>query len=299
MGSSTVYINPTGGYTSQLRSDSLMIKMSDNLGRQLFEMLQTYSDTVTNTTIFLGFFKGLCMSAGSTGPAAIYGFKDSLVMRIFWHEPGVVATPHFTDFIMWNRALQFNHVSHDRNGTPLQIFNAAQSPIPGVPVEVYSDATNNAVYVQTGTALRAKFRFPYLWQLIQRPDFVSLLKAELVLSPLSGSYDPQLTIPPQLQLFTTDENNQIGIPIAAAGGIYGNYKIDYIYNVNTAYSYDITSLLKKQLSDNQDNAYHYGVLASIPSPLDNTTFNRVIFPDKNNFNQNAKVVLKIYYASYY
>jgi hypothetical protein len=153
--------------------------------------------------------------------------------------------------------------------------------------------------VQTGTALRAKFRFPYLSQLIQRPDFVSLLKAELILSPLSGSYDPLLTIPPQLQLFTTDENNVPGIPVAAAGGTFGNYKIDYIYNVNTAYSYDITSLLKKQLNDNQDNAYHYGVLATIPTPLDNTTFNRVIFPDRNNFNQNTKVVLKIYYASYY
>ena len=299
LGSSTVYIKPTGGYTSQLRNDSLMIKMSDNLGRQLFEMLQTYSDTVTNTTIFLGFFKGLSMSAGSGGPAAIYGFKDTLVMRIFWHEPGVIATPHYVDFIMWNRALQFNHITYDRNGTPLQIFNTAQSPIPGVPVEVYSDATNNAVYLQTGTALRAKFRFPYLSQLIQRQDFVSLLKAELILSPLSGSYDPLLTIPPQLQLFTTDDNNQLGIPIAAAGGSYGNYKIDYIYNANTAYSYDITSLLKRQLNDNQANAYKYAVIATIPTPLDISTFNRVIFPDRNNYNQNAKVVLKIYYASYY
>src|SRR5262249_50405688 len=155
-----------------------------------------------------------------------------------------------------------NHVSYDRNGTPLQIFNTAQSPIPGVPVEVTSDATNNAVYLQTGTALRAKFRFPYLAQLIQRQDYVSLLKAELILSPLSGSYDPLLTIPPQLQLFTTDENNQLGVPIAAAGGTYGNFKIDYIYNVNTAYSYDVTALLKRQLNDNQANAYHYGVLAS-------------------------------------
>lgn len=299
LGIAAVSINPKGAYTSQLANDSLKVKLSDAKGLELFRMIQSVSDTVTNTNTFLGYFKGISMAPGSSTMGAMFGFKDTVVMRLYYHEPGVVMTPKFTDFIMWNRAFQFNHITYDRTGTPLQLLPSLKSPVTGTPVEISSDSTANAIYVQNGTAVHAKLKFPYVWQLVQRPDFVSVLKAELVLSPLAGTYSPEITLPTQLQLFTTDETNQAGIPIAAAGSIYGNFKIDYIYNVNTAYTYDVTSLIKAQIADGIGNANHYGVMVSIPAPLDNTTFNRVIFPAKNNPNQSTKVVLKIYYASYY
>ncbi len=299
LGVAAVTINPRAGYTSQLANDSLKVRLSDAQGFELFRMIQSVSDTVTNTNIFLGYFKGVSMAPGASTMGALYGFKDTVVMRLYYHEPGVVMTPKFTDFIIWNRAFQWNQITYDRTGTPLQLLPSLKSPVPGTPVEISSDSTANAIYVQNGTAVHAKLKFPYLWQLVQRPDFVSVLKAELDLSPLAGSYSPEITLPTQLQIFTTDEKNQVGVPIAAAGTAYGNFKIDYIYNVNTTYKFDITSFIKSQIAAGIGNVDHYGVMISIPAPLDNTTFNRVILPDKNNPNQSTKVVLKIYYASYY
>ena len=48
------------------------------------------------------------------------------------------------------------------------------------------------------TGLQAKVLFPTVYGLTQFSDYISLLKAELILKPVPGSYNPLLPLPPRL-----------------------------------------------------------------------------------------------------
>ena len=92
LGSVDVRINPTAGLTTQRIGDTIKIKMPNSLGEQLFGLLYRQPDTITNPAIFRGYFKGLAVYPDTTMPGAVYGFKDTMMLRIFYHEPGVVVT---------------------------------------------------------------------------------------------------------------------------------------------------------------------------------------------------------------
>ncbi|MFI5155452.1 MAG: hypothetical protein ACHQEM_04680, partial [Chitinophagales bacterium] len=218
-------------------------------------------------------------------------------MRVYYHEPGVILSPKFLDFRIYLTQYQFNQVSFDRTGTPLQALSSVPQVTPAVAREISSDSTDDLGFVQSGTTLELKIRFPYIWKLQQLPDFVSVLKAELVLTPIAGSYTPALSLPPGIQIFQTDERNLLGLPIVLTGGQYGNLNVDYYYGSNTNYSYDLTTFIKQQLAAGAENNLKNGVMLVIPSPAYNTSMNRAVIADRKNPQNRA--VLKIYYASFY
>jgi hypothetical protein len=237
LGYTDITVHPSVPYSSQLINDSVKIRLPDSKGQELFGMLQRRSDTTQNAQSFLAFFKGLSIYPGDNSLGAIYGFRDTVFMRVYYHEPGVILSPKFLDFKIYLTQYQFNQVSFDRTGTPLQALSSVPQGTPGVAREISSDSTDNLGFVQSGTTLQLKIRFPYIWKLQQLPDFVSVLKAELVLTPVAGSYTPALSLPPGIQIFQTDERNLLGPPIVLTGGQYGNLNVDYYYGSNTNYSY--------------------------------------------------------------
>ena len=297
MGYTDVTVHPSVPYSSQLINDSVKIRLPDAKGLELFGMLQRRSDTTQNAPRFLAFFKGLAIYTGDNSIGAMYGFKDTVFMRVYYHETGVTLTPKFLDFRTYLTQYQFNQVSYDRTGTPLQGLSSVPVVTPGVPREISSDLTDDLGFVQSGTNLQVKIRFPYIWKLQQLPDFVSVLKAELVLKPIAGSYSPALPLPPGIQIYQTDEKNLLGFPIVLTGGQYGNLSVDYYYGANTNYSYDLTTFVKQQLAAGAENNAKDGVMLVLPAPAYNTTMNRAVIGDRKNPLNRA--VLKIYYASFY
>jgi hypothetical protein len=122
---------------------------------------------------------------------------------------------------------------------------------------------------------------------------LSVLKAVLIVKPVLGSYSPSFALPAQLQLYTTDQNNFLGFPIANSG----NLVTDYIYGANTAYTFDLTSYIRQQIPLGALVNSQTGLMLVMPSPGNNTTFNRAIIGDR--FNRKTTIVLKIYYASFF
>jgi Domain of unknown function (DUF4270) len=286
LGSSDVTISPGLPFTSQLARDSLKIRLSDTRGKEIFGMLLDKSDTVRNSNSFLAYFKGLYISPDSNSLGGVYGFRDSVIMRLYYHEPGVFISNKFVDFLINNKSHQFNHIWFDRSGTALAALNGSNREIP-------STATNNVSYIQSITGVETKIKFPTIWKLPQLPDYLSVLKAVLIVKPVLGSYSPSFALPAQLQLYTTDQNNFIGFPIANSG----NLVTDYIYGANTAYTFDLTSYIRQQIPLGALVNSQTGLMLVIPSPANNTTFNRAIIGDK--FNKKTNIVLKIYYASFF
>jgi hypothetical protein len=226
----------------------------------------------------------------------MYGFKDTVTMRLFYHQPGVYTTYNYVDFTLYNRFNQFNHITTDRTGTPLAALSAAHAnrPNPQIYAEAPSSQMNKAMYVQSATGIQGKIRFPSLNTVLALPGYLGILRAQLILKPIVGTFSPELGLPPQIMLSQTDANNQLGSPIFSGSGVeYGNLFIDYSGSGTTAYSYDITSYIKQQLTIGGNNTD--GLMLSLPSPASYTIFNRAVFGDATNKNYN--VTLNLYYIS--
>ena len=284
-----VQINPTAGFTSQKTGDSVKFRLPDSLGQHFFNLLYNQSDTVKTAATFRGYFKGLTIYPDSTLPGAIFGFKDSIFVRLFYHEPGVVYQSKFVDFPYTNKNNQFNNISVDRTGTPAETISRQNPEIP-------SAASGNASYLQPATSIYIKLLFPTISNLLQYPDYLSVMKAELTVKPVDGTYSPIFSLPAQVNLSTTTEANTLG-PTLNAGT--GNLTVDYLYGANTSYTYDITSYIQQQiLKGAQDNGKN-GLLLTIPASLYNTSFNRVVVGDQLSPLKVNQISLKIFYASYY
>ncbi|MBS1664996.1 MAG: DUF4270 family protein [Bacteroidetes bacterium] len=284
--------------TSQGPFDTVKIKLDDNLGRRLYNMVYTLSDSVKNNTIWLNWFHGLCLSPGTSNDAAIYGFKDSAIMRIFYREAGPISTVKYIDFNITNRSYQFNNVRSDYTGTALQnIKKPTQTVQP--PPETPSALTGNASYIQTITGLNVKLTFPYLNKIALRPDYIGLLRAQLTVRPVPGSFNTTWTLPPQLGVYTTDQNNLLGTPIPAAGvsGLQtGNLVLNYFNPLSVAYTYDVTAFIKQQITNNASNAAQTGLYLSVPSPASDAAFNRLVIADQS-YPVNQRITLSVYYIS--
>jgi hypothetical protein len=289
LGSTYVKINPTAGLTSQRIGDSVKITMPNTMGKQLFDLLFRQPDTVTNSSIFRGYFKGLTVYPDTTLPGAIYGFKDSLVLRIYYHEPGVTLQYKTTDFNLVSPSTQFNQITANRVGTLVAGINSTNQELP-------SSSTGNQTFLQPITSLYTKLLFPTISNLLGYQDYLAVMKAQLIIKPVAGTYSPIYSLPPVVNLALTNQINTIGSIIPSGNG---SLTIDYLYGTNTSYTYDVTSYIQSAVLQGAPNNAKNGLILTTPATTFNTMFNRMVIGDANNVLRSNQISLKIYYASYY
>jgi hypothetical protein len=151
LGYSDAIVSPTTPFTSQHLNDSLKIKLSDPLGLQLFTMIQDQSDTMKNIPVFYSFFKGLCIYPDNNSVGAVYGFRDSIIMRLYYHIPDIIQTGAYIDFHISNKSFQFNNVTANRKGTVLAVLDSLLATNKdSISSSVASSRTNDASYIQSG-----------------------------------------------------------------------------------------------------------------------------------------------------
>ncbi len=284
-----------GTGTSTIRpafADTARIKLDDNFGKLILGMIKRKSDTLKNNTVFLNYFKGLQITAQNG--AAIYGFKDSLIMRMYYHETDLNLNNKYFDFVLNGRNLQFNHISMDRSASPLAALNHNNKEIP-------STQTNHLGFSQSATGIYLKIAFPNIKQLLQRPDYVELIKAELTIKPITGSYiQTKYPLPGQLVAAVTDALNEPGGPLVVGSGSSvvtqtGNFFYDPIVAGNTNYSYDVTNYLAQQMT--LANLNQNGLLIVPQNGSRSNNFNRLIIGDSKYPDLQNRIQLKIYYIS--
>ena len=300
LGSTSVIIAPNIPSTSQGAADSVIIRLNDSLGEQLYNMVYNRSDTITKPANWLGWFNGLCISPGPGSQGAIYGFQDSAVMRIYYRENSVVSTQKFIDFGLTNKSFQFNNITEDWTGTALaNLAKPTQyaQPPPATP----STSTANASYIQSIGGLNVKLVFPYLNGIALRPDYLGVLRAQLTVRPVPGSYSTTWRLPPQIGLYFTDQNNLIGSPIPAAGTASaqtGALFLDYFHPLNTEYNYDVTNFVKAMIANTSVTGVQPGLMLSVPAPANTASFTRAVLADPT-YPVAQRITLSVYYISLY
>lgn len=298
----SVYPTPLGSTDIVVRpnlTDTIHIKLDDNLGKEFFTKIKSASLDFQNTTNFLNYFYGLRIGSTSNS-SAIFGCTDSASIILAYHNPSLNKDSSRLEFPVTNRNLHFINITADRTGTPLQNLGSINQP--GKKNVISSTVTNNASYVQSTSGAMVKIRFPNIQDVQKLPNYTKFLKAQLIIRPVINTYNPVYNLPPRLRLSTTTVMNQLGIDLTqvtsnGTGSVqYGNLVVDY-FNGQTSYSYDVTNYVKSILTDPSYPYYQAGILLTPPYPAFNTQFGRAIIGDKNNPNLNSRIELDIYYVA--
>ncbi len=289
LGSATKFLSP-------YRKDNVEITLNNSFGQGLLKILQDPNNTIMKTSKdFMDYFYGINIKS-SNSDNTFAGFSDTVIMRLYYTKGAIVPENKTVDFNLSNRIHQFNHITADRSG----ISNTALKNISAINNEVPSSATGNMAYDQPLSGLMTKIHFYSINDIQKQPYFVKILKAELILKPVVGSYNfDSYKIPPSLRLSTSNPLNQLLGDILSVGGNgssavqTGNLYIDYLNSANTQYSYDLTPYIKSLL--NNTTGINNGLLLTPPFPAFQTEASRILIGDSHN--PDAKAQLVIYYAA--
>jgi len=281
LGTKTLQLRPLNG-------DSANIRLNDAKGQELYDMIKNKSAILKDNVLFTDYIKGLHIaSSGNT----IFGFKDSVVMRLYYHQTDITRDNKYFDFTFFNKPLQYNQITADRTGTPLAALNTQNN-------ELLSTASGNIGYLQSATGIYLKIAFPTIRKLLERTDFVKIIRADLVIKPIQNSFNGFYPLPPVLYATATDGANEPGAPITAVNGgssatETGNLTIDAIYGTNTNYTYDVTAYLQQQITNAAINKD--GLLLIPPTDTRFSSLNRLVMGDVQNVKN--KLQLNVYYIS--
>jgi len=272
-----------------LTGDSANVRLSDAKGLELYNMILNKANILKDNAAFTDYFKGLQIAAISNNN--IFNFKDSVVMRLYYHQTDITRDAKYFDFTFFNKPLQFNNITANRSGTPLTALNTVNN-------ELSSVTSGNIGYMQSATGIYLKIGFPSIRKLLERSDYIKIIKAELVIKPILNSYSGYLPPPPVLFGAQTDGANEPGSSITAVSNgsattQSGNLFIDDVYGTSTNYSYDVTTYLQNEILNSAINKD--GLLMIPGTDKRYSALNRLVIGDA--LNAKNKIQLNVYYIS--
>jgi hypothetical protein len=282
IGSKDFYLRPTSG-------DSIVVRLSDDLGKTLLKKFQDPNDgDVRSNDAFLQYLYGMRLSAGANSQL-IFGSKDTVAMRLYYKKPGLYLESLTMDFLLANKSHHFNNISVDRSATVLKNLSSVNN-------EISSTVTGNTSYTMYAAGAMAKVRFPSVRDILKVPNYAKILKATLLIRPVRGTYGTgSYVLPPQIRLSSTTQLNQIGSDLSfissngASQVQTGNLQVDLLYGESTNYAYDVTSYIKSLILDGSINLN--GFLIIPPSPALVTQFGRLVIGNRDNLNGQMQLVI--------
>lgn len=220
----------------------LKIRLSDVLGKQIFEMAK--NNQLTSNTDWINLVKGLVVVPAATDNGPIVGFKwgiDSTSVQLHYHTPSV--SEFKKDSTIFKITASYNQTVADPAGTQL-----AKLP-DNTRLSLPSSQSGNQAFMQAGTGVMMRVDLPYLSN-FKYTQYTAINKAYLRVKPLRASVTNAFRVPPVLYLYRLDKNNQFytdanGAPLAvtllgSGGGVSSPYYNDLIKN-EQYYRFDISS----------------------------------------------------------
>jgi len=284
--------NPLGSATfrpsPQLTDASVSIPLKNAFGLDLFNQFIEQTETITDINEFLRYFKGIAILADEAASKTIIGFlavEGSPYIRLYTHRIDQTTTANHYDFPLINTDYQFNQIQYDLSHTVLNYTDNEKTAIP-------SGVAGNKAFVQGYQKILTKLRFPTLPSIFLNERGV-ILKAELVFYPEKSSYY-DFDLPDYLILYETNRHNKLLNIIMKdqENPLTATLVADYMYHVETSYTFDITDFITAEYSDAYFDVEH-GLLISILDRSFQLNLERIVIEAKN-----PAPKLRIYYMTY-
>lgn len=267
--------NPLGIINLKPKPNStkaISIRLSDKFGLRLAQMIKEENDTISSSTKFQEFFKGLVIHSSPNVKGAVLGIcttdasstdtentttsstgKIKPQIRLYYHlSPNPEdLTGLFYKFSFNSSGIYFNQI--ENNTTNSLIGNIANTNN-----EMSSLLTNKKLLVQSGVQIFAKFQVPYLDNLLLLGKNSGFVGATLRFFPVKGTYSNSANLPDTLYLFGANHKNQltgqINIPGSSTEYSYALKTIIKEVEETVYYSADVSSYIGIELSDQKETS---------------------------------------------
>lgn len=281
---------PIGTWTGRIYphlTDTVSIRLSDQLGNTLFSAIENNPDRLSSNNLFISnYLNGLLLSSTSKG--TIFGFiasgDTSAFLRLYYHSSINAKTELSDNFYLTNNNLQFNHITTLSQGTPFTQLSSINKI-------VSAKNTSQHSVLQPLSNYAIRLSFPYLQNLEHLGRYVKIISAQLILRPEPGTYSFDRPLPPNLPLCEVENYYTVLDSLSGASGIeHGNPLMDYVYN-KSSYTYDLTQYITSQLQAAND----YGkndLMLILPRPAYNTTFQRLVLSNKSSEEPGIQITIQ-------
>ena len=272
------------------KKDSIVIRLSDEFGLDLFTSLQDNDLKLTNSEKFREYLYGIVLEGGSQNTTVLsFPADTSTCMILYTHQSGLQRTEYERRFALNTSYNYFNHIETDRTGTPLENIRTQRVALP-------SGETGDKAFIQAGNGMVTRVNFPSLGRLLEFTTSNILYKAELVLHPYPGS-EKTVALPENLMMYFTDKYNNLISEYTDTDSevIYSELKFDEFYNENNQYTIDVTQFLYTELSNGYIDK-DVGLILSVPESELKGSLSRLVIDARNKLN--CRPVLNLYYVFY-
>jgi hypothetical protein len=229
------------------KDDSLVIRLDDALGRELYEKVLNENLDVANDTEFLRYFRGIAVLPDTSLSGSFLGFTPDAEVRLYYTDRSVVP------------ANKDKYVSFSLNGANRLFFNRVTADITGTKLdgklltqEEKLDAalTDNESYVQGGTGLALRLDFPYI-KTLRDVENLFVINAILEIHPVRNSYDALKPLPEMLKAFIIYPGNET----YAEYGTRIQQRVQDDIPRDTYYSIDVTGYIETMIQGDNDEQY--------------------------------------------
>ncbi|MRI01193.1 DUF4270 family protein [Kriegella sp. EG-1] len=265
-----------------IESDSILIKLSDSLGLDLFENLQ--DKNLINYDEFINHFKGLTLRPDDLDNSSIIGFSLASEMRIYYSiEEDIETEQYFTQFTI------------NTSSTPTPFFNQiiAEEPneylnsITDIENVLYSEDAEDQSFIQSGIGITTRIEFPHIKSVYNIQGQGTLLDATLRIKPKEASYNDELILRDTLSVYIVDQNNVLTSATSMSAILNReNQEFNDIY-----YELQLSSYLEELLVTEKENT---DALILLPYDYTSTVDRFVLDVDNSNTGTQLELTYAIY-----
>lgn len=260
----------------------------NTLGEEIFNNIKNKDQNVSSEEWFNDYLKGFILTPGAAENNAVIGFdaaEGKVTLKIYYHVDNLELELKEISIAMGASNHQFNSIRYDLSNTSLSSIKMEKNEMP-------SSETDYKGYMQGMIGLLPKIQFPTLDDILEQERW-KILKAELVIEPVKGSYD-LFRLPEKLNLYDTDRQNRINSVLTDDEGksLTASFEFDELYDKDTRYTFDITSFINSELLG-KDFDYEHGLLIGLEQEEFKSSLDRLLIEGKK-----PPVKLKLYYLSY-
>jgi len=279
------------------KQKQLYISFPDEMGEMWFDSIQSGADEFESTYDFEAFFRGLVIipEVGAESWSATFNGLDEdaegtgVEIRLYYSVPNEEGNFYYS-FVPTNSSYIFSNFDTDFASTSIETLNEDND-------QISSKETDDLIFMQSGSGLCVKIDIPMLEHINEINNNISILDAELIVRPHSGSYNKNNPLPTSFNAYWTDKKNRIGDQLYNLTGEYAltaSLYVDDEYNESTYYSIPLLNYLLVEIARDE---YSDNDLMFIISPETfATSFNRIVLDDRDI--NNLSMQLRIHYLTY-
>ena len=273
----------------------MRIRLPDEWGEEWFNLMLSDERWMQAQDYFKSYFRGIAFLPSPETDQCISGIQvqdSSMFITVHYHqmqevpkELKLIFTPSSTN--------NFTKVTQDRSNMPISDI------LSGLANEYPATKSNHQSYLQGLTGMYTTIDFPYLNNINEEGDMVTVESAILRLYPVRGTYDGPYPLPETLQLYTANEENVIQSVITNILGTEvqtGDRVVDEIFHSQTYYTFDLTSFLQTNLGTYGED--HQTLQLFLPDNKFYTTLEGIIFDDGLNSANTEHTQLIMQYKVY-